>query len=151
MARRARFPVPPLRVYVSVVEDRRATGANPALKVLLNVAGTVSLGLGILGVFLPLLPATPFLLLASACYLRGSERLHRKLMESRVLGSYIRNFQKGRGIPLRAKVGTIALLWASLLFSIYSVDILAVDLMLCLCGVTSSFLILRMKTLKGRE
>ncbi|HEV2862592.1 MAG TPA: YbaN family protein [Pyrinomonadaceae bacterium] len=123
-------------------------GTNPALKVLLNVAGTVSLGLGILGVFLPLLPATPFLLLASACYLRGSERLHRKLMESRVLGSYIRNFQRGRGIPLRAKVGTIALLWASLLFSIYSVDILAVDVMLCLCGATSSFLILRMKTLK---
>lgn len=146
-----RFPVPPLRVYVSVVDDRRATGTNPALKVLLNVAGTVSLGLGILGVFLPLLPATPFLLLASACYLRGSERLHRKLMESRVLGSYIRNFQRGRGIPLRAKVLTIALLWASLLFSIYSVDILAVDLMLCLCGVTSSLLILRMKTLKGRE
>lgn len=127
-----RFPVPPLRVYVSVVDDRRATGTNPVLKVLLNVAGTVSLGLGILGVFLPLLPATPFLLLASACYLRGSERLHRKLMESRVLGSYIRNFQRGRGIPLRAKVLTIALLWASLLFSIYSVDILAVDLMLCL-------------------
>jgi uncharacterized membrane protein YbaN (DUF454 family) len=126
-------------------------GTNPALKVLLNVAGTVSLGLGILGVFLPLLPATPFLLLASACYVRGSERLHRKLMESRVLGSYIRNFQRGRGIPLRAKVLTIALLWASLLFSIYSVDILAVDLMLCLCGLTSSFLILRMKTLKGRE
>ena len=121
------------------------------MKVLLNVAGTVSLGLGILGVFLPLLPATPFLLLASACYLRGSERLHRKLMESRVLGSYIRNFQRGRGIPLRAKVLTIALLWASLLFSIYSVDILAVVLMLCLCGVTSSFLILRMKTLKGHE
>ena len=138
-------------MYVSVVDDRRATGTNPALKVLLNVAGTVSLGLGILGVFLPLLPATPFLLLASACYLRGSERLHRKLMESRVLGPYIRNFQGGRGIPLRAKVWTIALLWASLLFSIYSVDILAVDLMLCLCGVTSSFLILRMKTLKGRE
>ena len=124
---------------------------RPALKVLLNVVGTVALGLGVLGVFLPLLPATPFLLLASACYLRGSERLHRRLMESRVLGSYIRNFQKGRGIPVRAKVVTLLLLWASLLFSIYSVDILLVDIMLCLIGLTSSALILRMKTLRERE
>ena len=118
------------------------------MKVLLNVAGTVSLGLGILGVFLPLLPATPFLLLASACYLRGSERLHRRLMESRLLGPYIRNFQRGRGIPLRAKVVTLLLLWASLLYSIYRIDVLVVDILLVATGLTTSTLILRMKTLK---
>ncbi len=117
---------------------------------LLNTVGTVSLVLGVLGVFLPLLPATPFLLLASACYLRGSERLHGWLMGNRLLGGYIRNFQGGRGIPLRAKVVTIALLWASLIYSIYRIDLLAVDIMLCVIGATTTTLILRMKTLKGR-
>jgi len=117
---------------------------------LLNTVGTVSLALGVLGVFLPLLPATPFLLLASACYVRGSERLHRRLMGNRLLGGYIRNFQKGRGIPLRAKVLTVALLWASLLFSMYRVDVLVVDIVLCVIGATTTTLILRMKTLKER-
>jgi len=120
------------------------------VKVLLNTVGTVSLLLGVLGVFLPLLPATPFLLLASACYLRGSERLHRRLMGNRLLGGYIRNFQQGQGIPLRAKVVTIALLWASLLYSIYRIDVLLVDIMLCVVGATTTTLVLRMKTLKER-
>ena len=120
------------------------------VKVLLNTVGTVSLALGVLGVFLPLLPATPFLLLASACYLRGSERLHGWLMGNRLLGGYIRNFQQGRGIPLRAKVVTIALLWASLLYSIYRIDLPAVDIVLCVIGATTTTLILRMKTLKER-
>ena len=120
------------------------------VKVLLNTVGTVSLVLGVLGVFLPLLPATPFLLLASACYVRGSERLHRWLMGNRLLGGYIRNFQQGRGIPLRAKVVTIALLWASLLYSIYRIDVLLVDIVLCAMGATTTTLTLRMKTLRER-
>ena len=120
------------------------------LKVLLNTVGTVSLVLGVLGVFLPLLPATPFLLLASACYVRGSERLHRWLMGNRLLGCYIRNFQQGRGIPPRAKAVTVALLWASLLYSIYRIDVLLVDILLCAIGATTTTLVLRMKTLKER-
>lgn len=107
--------------------------------------------LGVLGIFLPLLPATPFLLLASACYLRGSERLHRRLMGSRVLGTYIRNIQQRRGIPLRAKIITVVILWLSLLLSIYRIDIFPVQLMLGFIGVSSSVLILKMKTLKENE
>lgn len=121
---------------------------SSAVKVILNIVGSVSLVLGVLGIFLPLLPATPFLLLASACYLRGSERLYGWLMNNKVLGTYIRNFQQRKGIPLRAKIVTIALLWLSLLFSIYRIDILLVQLMLCFIGVTSSIFILRIKTLK---
>lgn len=124
---------------------------SSAVKVILNILGSISLALGVLGIFLPLLPATPFLLLASACYLRGSDRLYSWLMNNRVLGTYIKNIQQRRGIPLRAKVFTIALLWLSLLFSIYKIDILPLQLMLCFIGVTSSALILKMKTLKENE
>ena len=62
----------------------------------------------------------------------------------------VRAFQQGRGIPLRAKVVTIALLWASLLYSIYRIDVLLVDIVLCVIGATTTTLILRMKTLKER-
>ena len=124
---------------------------NPLKKAALVFAGSLCLVLGVLGVFLPLLPATPFLLLASACYVRSSERLHRRLMESRLLGSYVRNIQQRRGLPLRAKVVTVAVLWLSLLYSIYRLDALVYDLLLVGCGLTSSFFILRMKTLREGE
>ncbi|MET0646474.1 MAG: YbaN family protein [Pyrinomonadaceae bacterium] len=122
-----------------------------AKKAVLVAAGSVCLALAVLGVFLPLLPATPFLLLASACYVRSSERLHGWLMGNRVLGGYIRNFQERRGIPLRAKFATVAVLWLSLLYSIYRLDLPWVELMLVVMGLTSSFFIFRMKTLKGGE
>jgi uncharacterized membrane protein YbaN (DUF454 family) len=89
------------------------------IRMIFVAAGTLSLALGIIGIFLPLLPTTPFLLLASACYVRGSRRLHQRLLEHPHFGPYIRNFEEGRGIPRRAKVTAIALLWVSCAWSIY--------------------------------
>lgn len=77
-------------------------------------AGTAALALGIAGIFVPLLPTTPFLLLASACYLRGSGRMHRWLLSHGRLGGYIRDFEAGRGVPRRAKIVAIGALWISI-------------------------------------
>ena len=68
-------------------------------KVFLNIIGTMFLLVGVLGVVLPLLPATPFLLLASACYVRGSETLYGWLMGNKYLGPYINNIKDKRGMP----------------------------------------------------
>jgi uncharacterized protein len=87
-------------------------------KHLLVVAGTVSLGLGIVGIVVPILPTTPFLLLSAACYARGSKRLHDWLMSRPRLGAYIRRYRQGLGIPLGTKLFTVGLLWTTIGLSI---------------------------------
>jgi uncharacterized membrane protein YbaN (DUF454 family) len=81
------------------------------MRALLIVCGTLSVAVGVLGIFLPLLPTTVFLLLAAACYARSSERFYLKLINNRWLGGYIRNQREGRGMRRRDKIFTVALLW----------------------------------------
>jgi uncharacterized protein len=119
------------------------------MKILLNVIGSIAVVLAILGVFLPLLPTTPFLLLASACYIRGSERMHRRLMNHRLFGEYLRNIQDRRGMPLRGKVITLVLMWVSLAYSIYTVNAMLLKGLLVAIGIGVTVFILRMKTLEN--
>jgi uncharacterized membrane protein YbaN (DUF454 family) len=83
----------------------------------------VSLALAAAGVFLPLLPTTPFLLLASWCFLRGSPAAHRWMHSHPRFGPYLSAYEEGRGIPLRAKVAALALMWASIGAAIAFVDV----------------------------
>ncbi len=87
-------------------------------KQLLIVAGTISTAIGIIGIFVPILPTTPFLLLAAACYIRSSERFYRWLINNLLLGAYIRNYIEGTGMPLRTKLFTIFLLWLAIGISV---------------------------------
>ncbi|HYD60747.1 MAG TPA: YbaN family protein [Noviherbaspirillum sp.] len=118
------------------------------MKILLNVIGSIAVVLAILGIFLPLLPTTPFLLLASACYLRGSERMHRWLRNHRLFGEYLRNFEDNRALPLRAKVVTLVMLWTSMAYSIFIVKALLLRIMLAAIATGVTIMILRMKTLE---
>lgn len=117
-------------------------------RVLLIIAGTVSLGLGVVGIAIPLLPTTPFLLLAAACYVRGSTRLYDWLLNSKYLGSYIRNYREKRAIPLRTKVGALLLLWASIGYSaLFAVSIAWVRMLLLLIAVGVTIHICKLNTL----
>jgi len=84
------------------------------LKVLLVICGTVCVALGVVGIFLPLMPTTVFLLMAAYCYARSSDRFYQRLVNHRILGVYIMSARSGRGMPRRAKVMTLVLLWASI-------------------------------------
>jgi uncharacterized protein len=118
------------------------------MKLALNVVGCLALVLALLGIFLPLLPTTPFLLLASACYMRSSSRMHAWMLNHRLFGEYLRNFESGRGIPLRAKIVALTLLWLSMGFSIRTVDSLLLQILLLLVGAGVSAYLVRMKTLR---
>jgi uncharacterized protein len=105
----------PQQVPTSKLKKQRA------IRVLLMVAGTVCLCLGAIGIFLPILPTTPFLLLAAACYMRSSERLHKWLINNRWFGEYIKNYQAGRGIPKKTKIVALAFMWIAILYSTFFV------------------------------
>ncbi len=88
--------------------------SNP-FRLLYLILGGVSLGLGVLGVFLPLLPTTPFLLLTAFLWLRSSPRAYRWLMSRPTLGRYIRDYQENKVIPLQAKIVALVLMWGSMI------------------------------------
>jgi uncharacterized membrane protein YbaN (DUF454 family) len=118
----------------------------------LITAGTLFLILGIVGVFLPVLPTTPFLLLAAACYARGSSRFYSWLMNNRLFGTYIRNYREGRGLPPRVKVIVIILLWVTIGYSAaFAVHVLWARVILILIAVGVTTHILYIRTLRHQD
>jgi uncharacterized membrane protein YbaN (DUF454 family) len=108
-----------------------------------NIAGTIFLALGVLGMFLPLLPTTPLVLLAAACYARGSEKFYNWLLGHPTFGPLIRNYRAGLGISLKAKSMAITLVWASILSTAaFAINALWLRILLLLvaAGVTAYLL-----------
>lgn len=91
------------------------------VRYLLIAGGTACVGLGFVGMFVPLLPTTPLLLLAAICYARSSERFYHWLLTNRWCGEYIRNYREGRGIPLKQKILAIVLMWATIGYAVWFV------------------------------
>ncbi|UCD22688.1 MAG: YbaN family protein [Chloroflexota bacterium] len=122
---------------------------STAKRKLLIGAGTLCVGLGIIGTFVPILPTTPFLLLAAACYMRSSERFYQWLTSNRIFGAYVRNYIEGRGMPTKIKIFTILLLWLAIGLSItYGVQNTVVRIVLiCVAiGVTVHICLIKRKT-----
>ncbi|TFG47027.1 MAG: DUF454 domain-containing protein [Candidatus Brocadiia bacterium] len=112
---------------------------NPALRWTLLVSGFLATALGVLGIFLPVLPTVPFLLLALACFARSSERFHNWLLDHAHFGPIIRPYINGQGMTRASKVKAIALVWASISLSVFylvELDWVRWLLILISCGVT---------------
>ena len=116
-------------------------------KYLLIFLGTLSLGLGIIGVFLPVLPTTPFLLLASFCYVRSSKRMYNWLINHRIFGSYIYCYLEYRAVPRKTKIGALIFLWTTLLVSATLVPSIQIKIFLMVVGIAVSLHLLTLKTL----
>ena len=117
-------------------------------RVILVIAGSVFTGLGLLGIFLPLLPTTPFLLLAGACYARSSKRYHSWLLDNKWFGSCIKDYHERKGITLRVKVISISLLWISICFSVsFMVGNLFVSSIMVLIALGVTVFLIDLRTL----
>jgi hypothetical protein len=121
-------------------------------KAIFIVAGTISLGLGAVGIFLPILPTTPFLLLSAACYYKGSERMHRWLLSNKLFGSYIRNYKEGKGISKTGKIFTLFLLWITICFSAsYMTNNYVVQIVLFAIAIAVTIHVLTLPTFRKRN
>ena len=133
--------------YLESGSGRKGLESSRFKRGLFIVAGTIFLWLGGIGIFLPILPTTPFLLLSAACYYKGSERLHRWMLNNRWFGSYIRNYREGKGVPLIVKVFTIFLLWITILFSVFFILLISwIKIILIIIAIGVTIHILTIKT-----
>ena len=117
------------------------------MKYILIAGGTICVAFGVMGIFIPVLPTTPFLLLAAALYFRSSETLYNKLVEHRILGKYIRNYLENNSIPVRAKIMGVSLVWLTNLFCIFwIVPAIEIKILLFAVAIGVTIFLLSLKT-----
>jgi uncharacterized membrane protein YbaN (DUF454 family) len=120
---------------------------NDPRRIFYGVAGVVFVGLAALGTVLPLLPTTPFVLVAAACFARSSSRAHAWLLDNRVFGPLIRNWQRDRSVTLRAKVTSIVLIVATIgSTALFATDSTLVRVILCTIGLGVITFLLQLRT-----
>ncbi|HZX17907.1 MAG TPA: YbaN family protein [Pseudomonas sp.] len=130
-------------IQVPPVQEQR----NPIIRYVLLAIGWLSVALGVIGIFLPVLPTTPFLLLAAACFMRSSKRFYLWLVNHRRLGPWIVDYLEGQGIPLKGKVYAIGVMWLSIGLSCYLVPLFWARAFMLTSVVLVSLYILSQKTL----
>lgn len=118
-------------------------------KYLFAIGGILSLGTGVIGIFVPILPTTPFLLLAASCFLKSSKRLYNWLMNHRVFGKYIENYIKYRAISTASKIASIVILWTVIIISILFMDIIMVKILLVFVAIGVTWHLMSLKSLKN--
>lgn len=123
--------------------------SNKIVRGTLIALGTVFVGFGVVGIFLPILPTTPFFLLAAACYARSSERFYYWILHNRWFGNYIKNYREGKGISLTVKLWTIFALWFTILLSVFIVDDYYVKVLLLFIAAAVTLHIVTIKTFKS--
>ncbi|WP_434677551.1 YbaN family protein [Pseudomonas sp. R1-18] len=130
-----------------MAQDMPRTHRRRSVRYILLGAGWLSVALGVVGIFLPVLPTTPFLLLAAACFARSSPRFYYWLVNHKRLGPWIRDYLQGNGIPLKAKVYAIGMMWASIGLSCYLMPWPWLRVFMLVSAVLVTIYILRQKTL----
>jgi len=126
------------------------------VRMLWLIAGTICVVLGAIGIVLPILPTTPFLLAAAACYYKSSPRMHRWLLNNKWFGEYIRNYQEGKGLTIKTKITALTVLWITIVFStVFMLNrllpaqlVLPMQLIMIAVAIAVSTHILRLPTFK---
>ena len=125
---------------------------SPFVRFLMITAGLISVGLGVIGIVLPILPTTPFFLLAAFLFVRSSQKYYRWLLSHKLFGNYIRNYIYKRSISKGVKIFTLSLLWMSILFSVtFATNLLWLRILLILIALGVSIHVLRLNTTRSEN
>ena len=122
---------------------------NKSIRLLWIFLGSLSVGMGVIGIFVPGWPTTIFLIIASYFYIRSSEKLYNWLINNKILGLYLKNYYSGKGMPLKAKIFSILMMWSFGLLSIFlwiSSNLMIVKITVFILLVIGTIFILRVKT-----
>lgn len=120
-------------------------------KVIFVILGTITLVLGSIGIFIPILPTTPFLLLSAFFYVRSSKRMYDWLLRHKVFGKYLYNYITHKAIPVRVKISALILIWISITLCVILVGKLIVTILLPTIALFVSLYILSLKNLENNE
>ncbi|KPW28933.1 Membrane protein [Pseudomonas amygdali pv. mellea] len=134
-----------------MAQDSPRTSRHRLVRYLLIAVGWLSVVSGVIGIFLPVLPTTPFLLLAAACFARSSPRFYHWLVNHPQLGPWIRDYLEGNGIPLKGKVYAIGLMWLSIGLSCYLIAQPWARAFMLTSAVLVTIYIIRQKTRPPRK
>tara|TARA_B100000941_G_scaffold192792_1_gene139563 strand:+ start:3745 stop:4152 length:408 start_codon:yes stop_codon:yes gene_type:complete len=124
------------------------------IRILLIILGSIFVAIGAIGILVPGLPTTPFMILAAACYIRSSNKLYNWLIKNKLFGKHIKNIREGKGIPIKVKIFaqvmmTTFIFLAIIPFSPISVPNLFIKIIIFLAGLTSFWYVAyRVPTLK---
>jgi uncharacterized membrane protein YbaN (DUF454 family) len=120
------------------------------VQILLIILGTISLGFGILGIFIPGLPTTPFLLLTASLYVRSSQKLYNKLISNKYLGKYILRFNEEKGLTKLGKIYSISIMWLMITLSVlFLIEHLLIKLVVISVGIIGTIVMgFLLKTIK---
>jgi uncharacterized membrane protein YbaN (DUF454 family) len=127
-------------------ETEGKSGRFSVKTLILTALGFLFLGLGAVGAFVPVLPTTPFVLLAAGCFYSCNRRIHAWLKKNPFFGPYLENYRTRQGISLRLKITSIAMLWAGLIISALIVKTLWIYIVLAAVGIGVTAHLLRIKT-----
>lgn len=119
------------------------------IRILLIAAGWLNVGLGIIGIFLPVMPTTVFFLIAAACFAKSSEKFYWWLLNNKQFGKLIRDFREKRGMPLKSKVIAVSVLLIVIGYSaFFAVDSLIVKILLLMIGISVSIYLISLNTIR---
>ena len=120
-------------------------------KIIFIFLGSLFLSVGIIGIILPMLPTTPFLLLTAFFYINSSEKLYSKFVRSRIYQKYVATFKRNKGLTLKAKLSILIPVWGMLLIMFFVTDILVIKILAISLGIIKTIVFIKMKTIKNQQ
>lgn len=117
-------------------------------KILFIILGSISLILGTVGIVLPVIPTTPFILLSGYFYIRSSNKLYLWLLNNRVLGKYIYNYVNYKAVPVKTKIYAVLMIWITIPITVILLNNMITYIVIPIIAIIVTIVILRLNTLK---